>query len=75
MLTRQLVDLAPKLPEYKENISEKLQAFHTPKGGASKKFSETIEDLKKERLLEEYAREVTEEISLHVPAPTSTAAA
>ena len=48
MLTRQLVDLATKLPEYKGNIIEKLHAFHTPKGGAFTKLSETIEDLKKE---------------------------
>src|SRR5436190_11622181 len=34
MLTRQLVDLAEKLPEYKDNIITKMHAFDTPKGGA-----------------------------------------
>ncbi|MDQ3625453.1 MAG: AI-2E family transporter, partial [Verrucomicrobiota bacterium] len=48
MLTQQLVDLATKLPEYKDNIINKLHAFDTPKGGAFTKFSETVEELKKE---------------------------
>ena len=33
MLTRQLVDLASKLPEYKGNIVAKLHAFRVPEGG------------------------------------------
>src|SRR6476660_9620605 len=33
MLTRQLVDLAAKLPEYKGNIVAKMHAFEAPKGG------------------------------------------
>jgi len=48
MLTRQFVDLAAKLPEYKGNIIAKMQAFKTPKGGVFTKFSETVEELKKE---------------------------
>lgn len=48
MLTRQLVDLAAKLPEYKGNITEKLHAFRAPKGGAFMKFSETVDELKNE---------------------------
>ncbi len=48
MLTRQLVDLATKLPEYKGNIVAKMHAFDAPKGGAFTKLSETVEDLKKE---------------------------
>src|SRR5688572_13255144 len=39
MVTRQLVDLATKLPEYKGNIITKMQAFRTPKGGAFTKLS------------------------------------
>src|SRR5438045_6423859 len=46
ILTRQLVDLATKLPEYKGNITEKLHAFRTPKGGTFTKFSETVDELK-----------------------------
>ena len=48
ILTRQLVDLATKLPEYKGNITEKLHAFRTPKGGTFTKLSETVDELKQE---------------------------
>src|SRR6476469_4419840 len=48
MLTRQLVDLATKLPEYKGNIIAKIHAFDAPKGGAFTKLSETVEELKQE---------------------------
>ncbi len=48
MLTRQLVDLATKLPEYKGNITTKIHAFDMPKGGVFRKISETVEELKKE---------------------------
>ncbi len=48
MLTRQLVDLATKLPEYKGNIAAKLHSFQAPKGGAFTKFSETVDELKQE---------------------------
>ena len=48
VLTRQLVDLATKLPDYKENISVKLRSFQTPSGGAFTKLSETVEELKSE---------------------------
>jgi len=48
MLTRQLVDLATKLPEYKGNIVNKMHAFELPKGGAFTKLSQTVEELKQE---------------------------
>ena len=48
MLTRQLVDLATKLPEYQGNIATKLHAFQLPKGGAFTRLSKTVEELKKE---------------------------
>lgn len=48
MLTRQLVDLATKLPDYKENIQTKLRSIKLPTGGAFTKFSETFEELKKD---------------------------
>jgi predicted PurR-regulated permease PerM/GAF domain-containing protein len=48
MLTRQLVDLATKLPEYKGNIVTKMHAFDVPKGGAFTKLWGIFEDLKKE---------------------------
>jgi predicted PurR-regulated permease PerM len=48
VLTRQLVDLATKLPDYKENIQTKLRAFKVPTGGKFTKFSETLEELKKD---------------------------
>lgn len=48
LVTRQLVDLATKLPEYKGNITTKLHAFRTPKNGAFTKFSQTVDELKEE---------------------------
>lgn len=48
MLTRQLVDLAAKLPEYKDNIVSKLHAFDVPKDGALTRLSNTVDELKKE---------------------------
>src|SRR5512145_1026008 len=48
VLTRQLVDLATKLPDYKENIQTKLRSFKMPTGGRFMKFSETVEELKKD---------------------------
>ena len=46
VLTRQMVDLATKLPDYKQNIQIKLRSFKAPQGGAFQKFSETVEELK-----------------------------
>ena len=48
VLTRQVIDLATKLPDYKENIVAKLHAFRMPKGGAFSAFSQTVEELKQE---------------------------
>jgi predicted PurR-regulated permease PerM len=47
-LSRQLVDLATKLPDYKENIQIKLRSIRVPTGGAFAKFSKTVEELKKD---------------------------
>ena len=48
MVSRQLVDLATKLPEYKGNIVAKLHAFQPSKGGIFSKVSDTVDELKKE---------------------------
>jgi predicted PurR-regulated permease PerM len=48
VLTRQLVDLATKLPDYKENIRTKLRSIKLPSGGVFTKISETAEELKKD---------------------------
>jgi predicted PurR-regulated permease PerM len=48
VLTRQLVDLATKLPDYKENIQTKLRSIKVPTGGVFTKFSEMFEELKKD---------------------------
>jgi predicted PurR-regulated permease PerM/methylmalonyl-CoA mutase cobalamin-binding subunit len=48
IFSRQLVDLATKLPQYKDNIITKMRAFEMPKGGAFARLSETVEELKKE---------------------------
>lgn len=46
VLTRQMVDLATKLPGYKGNIISKIQSFETPKGGVFTKLSDMAEELK-----------------------------
>jgi predicted PurR-regulated permease PerM len=43
-----LVDLAAKLPDYKENIHTKVRSIKVPTGGVFKKFSDTVEELKKD---------------------------
>jgi predicted PurR-regulated permease PerM len=48
VLTRQVIDLATKLPDYKVNIVAKLHAFRVPESGAFSAFSKTIEELKNE---------------------------
>jgi len=48
VLTRQLVDLATKMPDYKENIQTKLRSLTVTFGGKFTKFSETVEELKKD---------------------------
>lgn len=48
VLTRQLVDLATKLPDYKENIVAKLRSLKVPSGGKFAEVSKTVEELKQE---------------------------
>ncbi len=48
VLTRQIVDLATKLPDYKGNIQTKLRSFKLPAGSKFTKFSEAVEELKEE---------------------------
>lgn len=46
ILTKQMVDLATKLPKYKGNIISKIQSFQIPKGGVFTKLSDMAEELK-----------------------------
>jgi predicted PurR-regulated permease PerM len=48
LLTRQLIDLAAKLPDYQSNIDSKLHAFRLPTGGAFGRFSHSVSELKKQ---------------------------
>lgn len=48
MLTSQMVDLATKLPDYQKNIQTKLRSFKVPTGGRYTRFSEAVEELKKD---------------------------
>ncbi len=48
VLTRQAVDLANKLPSYKENIQTKLRSVKLPSQGPLARLSTTIEELKKD---------------------------
>lgn len=45
---RQVVDLANKLPDYKENIRTKIRAVQIPSDGPFNRLSQTFEELKKE---------------------------
>ncbi len=48
MFTRQIIDLATKLPSYKENIATKLHALRPGSDSTFSAVSRTVEDLKKE---------------------------
>ena len=62
ILTRQVIDLATQLPNYKENIRTKLHAFRISKGDPFFAVSKTVEDLKKE-LPGEAAEEVAPNVT------------
>ena len=48
VLTRQMVDLATKLPDYQQNIQAKLRSFKLPSSGRFTEFSAALEELKKD---------------------------
>ncbi len=48
LLTRQVIDLATKLPDYQTNIAAKIHAFRIPTGGVFSRFEKTVEQIKKE---------------------------
>jgi predicted PurR-regulated permease PerM len=48
VLTRQVIDLAGQLPDYKVNIQTKLRSFNLSKGGVFSRFSATVQELKQE---------------------------
>jgi predicted PurR-regulated permease PerM len=48
VLTRQAIDLAEQLPDYKVNIRAKLRSIQLPSHGPLSRVSETLEDLKKD---------------------------
>lgn len=48
LLTRQVIDLAAKLPDYQTNIEAKLHSFRVPSGGAFGRFSNSVQQLRKE---------------------------
>jgi predicted PurR-regulated permease PerM len=48
LLTRQLMDLAAKLPDYQTNIDNKLHAIRLPTGGAFGRFSHSVSELQKQ---------------------------
>ena len=48
ILTRQAVDLAARLPDYKENISSKLRSIELPRFSSMSSITETIEALKQD---------------------------
>src|SRR5512133_2455115 len=48
VMTRQVVDLATKLPDYKENIRTKLRSLKVPSGGKFDEVSKAVEELKQE---------------------------
>jgi predicted PurR-regulated permease PerM len=78
ILTRQLVDLATKLPDYKENIHSKLRSLKLPTGGSFAKVSKTVEELGKDLPGAETPPPAAEKSDTSValpPNPSSAAAA
>jgi predicted PurR-regulated permease PerM len=58
-MTTQLADLAKKMPEYEQNIREKVQTLKTSSGGLINRMTRVV-------------RNVTEELTPPPPAPTKT---
>jgi predicted PurR-regulated permease PerM len=58
--TRQALSLAAKLPEYRENIREKIQALRAPRNGTLGKAAEAIKQLETEAATEAAPMRVTE---------------
>ena len=48
LLTRQLIDLAAKLPDYQTNIDNRLKAIRLPTGGAFGRFLHSVSELQKQ---------------------------
>ena len=48
LLTRQLIDLAAKLPDYQTNIDNKLHLIRFPTGGAFGRLSQSVSELEKQ---------------------------
>ncbi|MDQ2919053.1 MAG: AI-2E family transporter, partial [Verrucomicrobiota bacterium] len=48
LLTRQLIDLATKLPDYQTNIETKLHAIRLPTGGALGRFTHSVDEIQKQ---------------------------
>jgi predicted PurR-regulated permease PerM len=48
LLTRQVIDLAAKLPDYQTNIDNKLHAIRLPTGGAFGRLSHSVSELQKQ---------------------------
>lgn len=47
LLTRQLIDLAAKLPDYQANIDAKLRTVRLPTGGAFGRFTHSVDELQR----------------------------
>ncbi len=48
LLTRQVVDLAAKLPDYQSNIESKLRAIRMPTGGTLGRFTHSVDEIQKQ---------------------------
>src|SRR4029077_1483217 len=48
LLTRQVIDLAAKLPDYQTNIESKLRAVRLPTGGAFGRLARSVSELQKQ---------------------------
>lgn len=48
LLTRQVIDLAEKLPDYQSNIQAKLHAIHLPTGDRFTRLTNSVKQLQKE---------------------------
>ena len=74
LLTRQVIDLAAKLPDYQTNIETKLRAIRLPMGGRFGRFTRSVNELQKQLPNAEPAPGSTEAApeTRHVPQPVPT---
>ncbi len=69
VLTRQMIDLATQLPDYKQNIQTKLKSLKMPGSGRFTAFNKTVEELRKDLPGADASPGATADTTTTVPVP------